>query len=80
MPMMVARLAGEVGAPFGIEWRLDGNQPGAQSAQHRLQRRIGPQADAVRNDLHRHVPVPQCPGEPREPRQIIRPRLDERLD
>lgn len=68
-----------VGPAFGIERCLDGREPCAKTLQHRLQRAIGPHAQAVGENLYRHVPVTKMPGEAREMRQVLTTNLDQRL-
>ncbi len=81
MPVVVvmARPAGVVGAALRVESRVDGNHSRAEPTQQRLECRIVPQADAVRQDMHRHVAVPQGPRDPRKPGDVVHARFDERL-
>lgn len=80
MMMIVAvRDLRRVGSAFGVKWRLDVGQPCAERAQHRGERGIAANAQAVRHDLHRDVPVAEMPGEPGQRRQIGGARLDQRL-
>ena len=76
---LIAGLTGQVGTAFRIERRLDRRHPGSEPLEHRLERRIRPQADAVRQHLDRHVPVAQRPGDAGEAGGIGGPDLAKRL-
>jgi len=69
----------KVGAAFGIERRLDGGHFCAEPREQRLDRGVAPHTQPVREQLNRHMPVAEMPGEPRERGQVLRARLDERL-
>jgi hypothetical protein len=76
--IMIVRLR-FVGPAFRLERRVDRNHLGAERREQFLDRRIALQAEALLQDLNRHVPVAEMPGKPRECRQIGRTRLDQRL-
>ena len=75
VPVRVMRIS----AAFGIERRFNRCQPRAQTLQHRLERAVRPHAQAVGKNLHRHVPVAEVPGNPRQMRQVVAANLDQRL-
>src|SRR5262245_14160450 len=66
MVMVLVAARSGVGAAFRIERRLDRREPCAERAKHRLERGVAPQAQAIGQDLHRHVPIAEMPGEPRQ--------------
>ena len=68
-----------ISAAFGIERRFNRCQARAQPLQHRLERAVRPHAQAVGKNLHRHVPVAEVPGNPRQVRQVVAANLDQRL-
>lgn len=68
-----------IGPALGLERRVDGDDLGAQPFQQRFDGRIALEAEPPLQNLHRHVPVAQMPGEPRQRRQIGGAHLDQRL-
>jgi hypothetical protein len=78
MRMIVLRRC-HVRAAFRIERGLDGDHLGAEAREQRLDRGIAPHAQPVGEELHRHVTVAEMPGKPRQGREIMRARLDQRL-
>jgi len=79
VPMAMRRAGLRIGAAFRIERRIDQGHPGAERAEQRLDGRLAPRPDAVRQHLHRHMTVAEMPGEPRQRRHIGGARLDQRL-
>jgi hypothetical protein len=52
-----------IGATFGIERRLDLDDPRAEPLHHRLDDMIAPNAQALRHDLGRQMAVAEMPGD-----------------
>ena len=76
--MMLVRRR-RIGAALGLERRVDGNDLGAEASQQRLDRRIALEPQPTLQHLHRHMPVAEMPGEPRQRRQIGGAHLDQWL-
>lgn len=68
-----------IGAPFGIERRLDRHDFGAKTREQRLDRGIAPHAQTIGEELDRNVAVAEMPGEPRKRGKVLGARLDQRL-
>ena len=83
MLVVVVLVAGgrrhDVGAPFGVERRLDRRQTRTETIQHRLDGGVTAQPQAVGKHLDRNVPVAEMPGEPRQRIDVRGPHLDQRL-
>ena len=77
--MMVAAPRRRIGAALRIERRLDCGDTCAQAREQRLERAVGSQPQAVRQDLNRHMPVAKMPGEFRKMREVAPAHLDQRL-
>ena len=73
------RMARRIGAAFGIERRLDLDDPRAQPLHHRLDDMIAADAQALRHDLRRQMAVAEMPGDPDQMQGIGAPDLDQRL-
>lgn len=68
-----------VSAALRIERRLDRHQSRAQRFQRCFERAVGPHAQPVGENLHRHVAVAEMPGKARQMREIAAANLDEGL-
>ena len=68
-----------IGAAFGIERRLDLDHPRAQAFHHRLNDVIATDAQALRRNLRRQMPIAEMPGEANELVRIPAADLQERL-
>jgi hypothetical protein len=68
-----------IGAPFGIEWRLDLDHARAQSLHHRLDDMVAPDTQAARRDLRRQMAVAEMPGDPNQMLRIGAANLGQRL-
>jgi len=68
-----------IGAPFGIEWRLDLDHARAQSLHHRLDDMVAPDTQAARRDLRRQMTVAEMPGDPNQVLRIGAANLGQRL-
>ena len=79
MVVVVTSIAGRIGARFRIERSLDDTHWRSKFAQQRLQGGIRPQADAIRQDLHRHVAVAERPRDASKLRGVVHPCFDQRL-
>lgn len=64
-----------IDAAFRIERRLDGQRAPTERLHHRLDHRITANAQALANDLHRQLPMPEMPGDSRNMRQIVAANL-----
>lgn len=79
MMMVMAMRRRRISAAFGIEWRFDRRDAGAEAGKQRFERRIGFEPQAIRHDLDRHVAVAEMPRDPREMRKIAPAHFEERL-
>jgi hypothetical protein len=68
-----------IGAAFGIEWRLDLDHARAQASDHRFDNVIAPDAQALRHDLRRQMPVAEMPGNANQMMRVAPPDLDQWL-
>ena len=68
-----------IGAAFGIERRLDLDDPRAQPLHHRLDDVIAANAQALRHDLCRQMAVAEMPGDPNQMQRIGAADLEQRL-
>jgi len=68
-----------VGAAFRLEACLDPRHRAAETAHHVLDRVVRRDADAVGQDLRRHMPVADVPGEPRQMQRVACGDLRDRL-
>jgi hypothetical protein len=73
------RMAGGVGAAFGIERRLDLDDAGAEPCHHRLDDVVAADAQALRHDLGRQMAVAEVPGDPHQMERIGAADFDQRL-
>jgi hypothetical protein len=71
--------AAGIGAAFGIEWRLDLDHARAQASDHRLDDVIAPDAQSLRHDLRRQMPVAEMPGDATQMLRVGPPDLEQRL-
>jgi len=79
MIMMVIMRLRIVGAAFGLERRVDRDHLGAERCEQFFDRRIALHPQPLLQDLHRHMPVAEMPGEPRQRRKVGGARLDQRF-
>jgi hypothetical protein len=82
MPVAFGRMsmaAALIGAAFGIERRLDLDDPRAEPFHHRLDHVVAPDPQALRHDLRRQMTVAEMPGEPNQMSGIMASDLDQRL-
>jgi len=77
--LMTIRGRVRIGATFGFERRFDRDQTAAEVLQHGLDRRIAPQPQLAVENLHRHVPIAEMPGETGERGKVGGAHLDQRL-
>ncbi len=68
-----------VSARFGIKRRLDRIDVAAKTLDHFLHHMVGPDANAVAEQLHRQVPVAEMPGNAHQFALIVRVDLEQRL-
>src|ERR1700721_2888657 len=68
-----------IGAPFGIEWRLDLDHARAQSLHHRLDDMVAPDTQAPRRDLRRQMAVAEMPGDPNQMLRVGTANFGQRL-
>ena len=73
------RMRGGIGAAFGIEWRLDLDDAGAEPCHHRLDDVVAADAQALRHDLGRQVAVAEMPGDPHQMERIGATDFDQRF-
>jgi len=73
------RMARRIGAAFGIERRLDLDDPRAQPLHHRLDDMIAADAQALRHDLRRQMAVAEMPGDPDQMQGIGAADFEQRL-
>ena len=73
------RMARRIGAAFGIERRLDLDDPRAQPLHHRLDDVIAADAQALRHDLRRQMAVAEMPGDPDQMQGIGAADFEQRL-
>jgi len=57
------RRGGDIGAPLGIERRLDLDHAGAKSTHHVLDHVVATDAQTLGHELRRQVPVAEMPGD-----------------
>ena len=76
--MMIVRLR-VVSSAFGLERRVDRDHLGAERRKQLFNRRIALHPQPLLQDLHRHMPVAEMPGEPRQRRKVGGAGLDQRL-
>jgi len=76
--IVAVRMLG-VSATLRIERRFNCGEPPAQSIEHRFESGIGPYAQAVGENLHRHMPVAQMPGQTRQVGHVVAANLDQRF-
>jgi hypothetical protein len=83
MPVTEARMARRGGmlirAAFRLEPRLQARDRAAEPARHLLDDRVGRDADTVCENLRRHVPVSDVPGESRQMMRVRRRDVGDRL-
>jgi len=77
--VMVMHVADGIGAALGLERRFDSGDLRPEALQQRLDVGVALEPELALENLHRHVTIPQMPGEPRERRQIGGADLDQRL-
>jgi len=76
--MMIVRLR-VVSSAFGLERRVDRDHLGAERRKQLFNRRIALHPQPLLQDLHRHMPVAEMPGEPRQRRKVGGAGLDQRF-
>ena len=79
MRMFLRRMARRIGAAFGIERRLDLDDPRAEPLHHRLDDVIAADAQALRHDLRRQMAVAEMPGDPDQMQGIGAADFEQRL-
>lgn len=79
MRMFLRRMARRIGAAFGIERRLDLDDPRAEPLHHRLDDVIAADAQALRHDLRRQMAVAEMPGDANQMQRISAADLDQRF-
>lgn len=80
MTMLIARGRGcGISAAFRLEWRVDHRHLGAERPKQCFGRVIAFDANAIRQQLNRDMPVAEMPGQPRQHRYIRGSRLDQRF-
>ena len=77
--MRVRRLGLDVGAALRVERRLDRHDARAQSFRHVLDHRIAADAQSLRGQLGRQVPVAEMPGDAHEGERVGGADFGERL-
>jgi hypothetical protein len=77
--MMVVSCRNGVGAAFGLERCFDRHQLCAQRFEQRFDGRVPLDPKPPLQHFHRHVPVPEMPGQPGERGKVGGARLDQRL-
>ena len=73
------RMARRIGAAFGIERRLDLDDPRAEPLHHRFDDMIAPNAQALGHDLGRQMAVAEMPGDPDQIMRIRPSDFDQQL-
>src|SRR5581483_10693133 len=68
-----------IGTALGIEGRLDLDDAGAQSPHHRLDHMVAPNAQRLRHELGRQMPVAEMPGDADQMMRIGALDLEQRL-
>lgn len=72
-------MRGGIGAAFGIERRLDGDDARAEAAQHLGDDVVAADAQRPGRDLHRQMAVAEMPGQPHQMHGIGAADFDQRL-
>lgn len=73
----VAVIVGSISSTFGIEGREDNFALAAETQKQFLKVDVRPKAQPTRQDLHRHVPIPQRPSDSGERGQFRGANLDQ---
>ena len=79
MPGLMRMAAAGIGPAFGIEWRFDLDDTGAQSAHHLLNHMIPADAQATAHDLSGQVAIAEVPGDPHQMLRIVTADFNQRL-
>jgi hypothetical protein len=81
MIMMAVRMfrGGGIGAAFGIEWRFDFDDFGAEALHHVLDHVIAADAQPLGHDLRRQMAIAEMPGDTHEMTGIGAANLDQRF-